>query len=159
MSVSCVEDGVSQPSTRLQLGYGGSDVAQLLGQLLARAGGRHLDQLDQLQLLGMKEAVCHLELDRSGVVTFQGRHLGDECLGGKQSCLELRQRAVSIIYILLASCAAGPVPARAAGGDRAQGGGGGGQRPGGRRGSTRSPLPAGHQVRFLDAGASLGLVF
>ena len=50
MSVSCVEDGVSQPSTRLQLGYGGSDVAQLLGQLLARAGGRQLDQLDQLQL-------------------------------------------------------------------------------------------------------------
>ena len=78
---------MSQPSTRLQLGYGGSDVAQLLGQLLARAGGR---QLDQLQLLGMKEAVCHLELDRSGVVTFQGRHLGDECLGGKQSCSELR---------------------------------------------------------------------
>ena len=85
VSVSCVEDGVSQPSTRLQLGYGGSDVAQLLGQLLARAGGR---QLDQLQLLGMKEAVCHLELDRSGVVTFQGRHLGDECLGGKQNCSE-----------------------------------------------------------------------
>ena len=138
---------MSQPSTRLQLGYGGSDVAQLLGQLLARAGGRQLDQLDQLQLLGMKEAVCHLELDRSGVVTFQGRHLGDECLGGKQNCSEIRQPAVSIICFLLASCPAGPVPARAAGGDRAQGGVGGGQRPGGRRGSTRSPLPKGHQVR------------
>ena len=29
-SVSCVEDGVSLPSTRIQLGYGGSDVTQLL---------------------------------------------------------------------------------------------------------------------------------
>ena len=92
VSVSCVEDGVSQPSTRLQLGYGGSDVAQLLGQLLARAGGRQLDQLDQLQLLGMKEAVCHLELDRSGVVTYQGRHLGDECLGGNQNCSEDKEQ-------------------------------------------------------------------
>ena len=29
-SVSCVEDGVSLPSSRIQLGYGGSDVTQLL---------------------------------------------------------------------------------------------------------------------------------
>ena len=32
-SISCVEDGVSLPSSRIQLGYGGSDVTQLLHYL------------------------------------------------------------------------------------------------------------------------------
>ncbi len=28
-SVSCVEDGISQPETRIHLDYGGSDIAQV----------------------------------------------------------------------------------------------------------------------------------
>ena len=32
-SISCVEDGVSLPNSRIQLGYGGSDITQLLHYL------------------------------------------------------------------------------------------------------------------------------
>ena len=36
ISISCVEDGVSQSNTRIHLGYGGSDVTQLLHHLIIK---------------------------------------------------------------------------------------------------------------------------
>jgi len=39
-SVSCVEDGVSLPSSRIQLGYGGSDITQLLYYMSRQPPGK-----------------------------------------------------------------------------------------------------------------------
>lgn len=72
-SVSCVEDGISHPETRLLLPYGGADITQVFLHLLRKVGFPHKEcdlegSLSDLEALSkMKEEVCHLDLDRCGI--------------------------------------------------------------------------------------------
>jgi len=68
-SISCVEDGVSQPSTRIHLDYGGADVTQVL-YFLSRSrcgfpykGCNPLNRLDAMLLHSIKEAKCTLDIE------------------------------------------------------------------------------------------------
>ena len=66
-SVCCVEDGLSQPATRLTLRLGGADIARCLHWLLtARCGFPCRDctpgcRLDAAFLQQLKEDYCHLD--------------------------------------------------------------------------------------------------
>ena len=65
-SVSCIEDGLSQPATRLVMHYGGSDITRCFHWLLARCGFpyqecRLSNRMDALFLQELKESYCHLE--------------------------------------------------------------------------------------------------
>ena len=66
MSVSCVEDGVSHPNTRIQLGYGGSDITQLLSYLMTQTGAPIIYNDETIH--SIKEQTCHLNLEECGVV-------------------------------------------------------------------------------------------
>lgn len=73
-SISCVEDGVSLPSSRIQLGYGGSDVTQLLHYLSRQTGfpftecSPETKMQDGILLHNIKEERCSLEMDKGGLV-------------------------------------------------------------------------------------------
>jgi len=67
-SISCVEDGVSIPSSRLMLKFGGSDVTRCFYWLLQRTSFPYKecdinDKLDIYLLQDLKETFCHLSLD------------------------------------------------------------------------------------------------
>ena len=71
-SVSCVEDGVSLPQTRLHLDYGGSDVTQVFHFLLKQSNFPHKDcrpmtlYEDASLLERLKIDNCHVDLDICG---------------------------------------------------------------------------------------------
>jgi len=65
-SVSCVEDGISQPATRLVMQFGGSDITRCFHWLLSRCGFpyrecRLASRVDALFMQELKETHCHLE--------------------------------------------------------------------------------------------------
>ncbi|XP_061526928.1 actin-related protein 8 isoform X1 [Phycodurus eques] len=71
-SLCCVEDGVSHRNSRLSLAYGGADVTRILFWLLQRAGFPYRDcqlsnRLDCQLLQHIKETLCHLDQDISGL--------------------------------------------------------------------------------------------
>nr|XP_057941443.1 actin-related protein 8 [Doryrhamphus excisus] len=71
-SLCCVEDGVSHRNSRLSLAYGGSDVTRIFFWLLQRAGFPYRDcqlsnRLDCQLLQQVKETLCHLDQDISGL--------------------------------------------------------------------------------------------
>lgn len=69
-SISCVEEGASQASTRVCLEYGGSDITQLFMWLLQKCSFpyKECDSQDPLdyQLLNRLKEKCHLNLDICG---------------------------------------------------------------------------------------------
>lgn len=96
-SVSCVEDGVSQPNTRVCIEYGGSDITHLFVWLLQKCSFPYKecnleDPVDFLLMTRLKEENCHLNVDICGareqsfLVTRPGHSLeytiqfGDELL-------------------------------------------------------------------------------
>jgi actin-related protein 8 len=73
-SISCVEDGISHPRTRVHLDYGGADVTRILLFLLRKSGcfpykrcDPDVNRQDAQLLHGLKEEICHLDLDQCGV--------------------------------------------------------------------------------------------
>ncbi|XP_077371291.1 actin-related protein 8 [Festucalex cinctus] len=71
-SLCCVEDGVSHRNSRLSLAYGGADVTRIFFWLLQRAGFPYRDcqlsnRLDCQLLQHIKETLCHLDQDISGL--------------------------------------------------------------------------------------------
>ncbi|KAK9507119.1 hypothetical protein O3M35_008928 [Rhynocoris fuscipes] len=97
-SVSCVEDGITQPATRVRLPYGGGDITQCLFWLLNKCGFPYKDcnpllPLDALLLEKFKQESCHVDLDvcgcreRSFIINQPQREpvrytvqVGDECM-------------------------------------------------------------------------------
>jgi len=95
-SISCVEDGVSQPSSRIHLDYGGADITQVLYFLARKCGFPYkacnpTNRLDAMLLHSIKEAKCSLDMeslglsrhlfqvDRPGVDSYRySLYLGDE---------------------------------------------------------------------------------
>lgn len=73
-SVSCVEDAISHPATRVRLPYGGGDITQCYYWLLKKCGFPYqIDPLlfhDNLILDKLKQEVCHLDLDICGCREF-----------------------------------------------------------------------------------------
>jgi len=73
-SISCVEDGVSLPSSRIQLGYGGADITQLLYFLSRQTGFPYpsCDPVasieDSMVLHRVKEERCCLDLEQASLV-------------------------------------------------------------------------------------------
>ncbi|XP_058461136.1 actin-related protein 8 [Malaya genurostris] len=70
-SVSCVEDGISHPNTRVRLDYGGADVTQTFFWMLQKCAFpyKECDQktpLDVVLLKQLKEEYCHVNLDVCG---------------------------------------------------------------------------------------------
>ena len=71
-SISCVEDGISQPDTRVRLGYGGGDVTQVFLALLRKCCFPYKncnvddDYDDAVLIMNLKEKFCHLNLDVCG---------------------------------------------------------------------------------------------
>lgn len=66
-SVSCVEDGISHPNTRVRLEYGGADVTQTLHWLLKKCAFPYskCDERrpqDAMLLKSLKEDFCHVNL-------------------------------------------------------------------------------------------------
>lgn len=66
-SVSCVEDGISHPATRVRLEYGGSDVTQTFHWLLKKCAFPYKDcdpaqPQDAILLKQLKENFCHVNL-------------------------------------------------------------------------------------------------
>ncbi|XP_055383473.1 actin-related protein 8 isoform X2 [Condylostylus longicornis] len=96
-SVSCVEDGISHPSTRVRLEYGGGDVTQTFYYLLQKCAFPYKECdnnniQDALLLKKLKEDYCHVNLDICGsqeknftvksnkkIVKYTIQ-LGDECI-------------------------------------------------------------------------------
>lgn len=77
-SLSCVEDGVSHRNSRLCLAYGGSDITRCFFWLLQRAGFPYRDcqlssRMDYLLLQQLKETLCHLDQDISGLQDHEFR--------------------------------------------------------------------------------------
>ncbi|XP_055911693.1 actin-related protein 8 [Eupeodes corollae] len=96
-SISCVEDGISQPSTRVRLEYGGAHVTQVFHCLLDKCSFPYKECNDNnlkdvFLLKQLKEKYCHVNLDICGSQekTFEVCHaenklkytiqLGDECI-------------------------------------------------------------------------------
>jgi len=72
-SISCVEDGISHPNSRIHLSFGGSDISQLIFFLSKQTGFPYKScdsskLSDALILHGIKEAECHLKLDEASLV-------------------------------------------------------------------------------------------
>ncbi|XP_058125454.1 actin-related protein 8 [Anopheles ziemanni] len=72
-SVSCVEDGISHPNTRVRFDYGGGDVTQVLYWLLQKCAFPYREcneahPLDAILLHRLKEEVGHVNLDVCGSV-------------------------------------------------------------------------------------------
>ncbi|CAB3385566.1 Hypothetical predicted protein [Cloeon dipterum] len=97
-SISCVDDGMSQPSTRIRLDYGGGDVTVVYFWLLQKCSFPHKGcnptrRNDAVLLQKLKEDFCHVDLDicgpseksfnvtsTDGVVKKITLQVGDECL-------------------------------------------------------------------------------
>lgn len=99
-SISCVEDGVSHPETRIQLDYGGSDLTRVFHYLMRglefpyKKCDPDTNVFDALLLDSLKMDNCHLDLDICGtaekpfLVSMPGGtdarkytvYLSDECL-------------------------------------------------------------------------------
>ncbi|XP_058827296.1 actin-related protein 8-like [Topomyia yanbarensis] len=70
-SVSCVEDGISHPNTRVRLDYGGADVTQAFFWMLQKCAFPYKDcdqkkPQDVMLLKQLKEEYCHVNLDVCG---------------------------------------------------------------------------------------------
>ncbi|RZF39990.1 hypothetical protein LSTR_LSTR002393 [Laodelphax striatellus] len=71
-SVSCVEDGISHPTTRVRLGYGGGDITQAFHWLLQKCAFPYKtcdpngNTNDALLLQQLKHDYCHINLDVCG---------------------------------------------------------------------------------------------
>ncbi|KAK7085058.1 Actin-related protein 8 [Halocaridina rubra] len=69
-SVSCVEDAISHPATRLRLDYGGGDVTQVFYWLLKKCGFPHQvnpeEKMDVMLLSKLKHEFCHVNLNVCG---------------------------------------------------------------------------------------------
>lgn len=70
-SVSCVEDGISHPNTKIRLEYGGSDVTQTFYWLLQKCAFPYSScnenlPYDAMLLKTLKEEFCHVNLDICG---------------------------------------------------------------------------------------------
>jgi len=97
-SVSCVEDGISLPQTRIHLDYGGSDITQVFHFLLKQSNFPFKDcqpmirYEDATVLERLKTDNCHMDLDICGTAEksfvinkngYQVQHsvcLSDECV-------------------------------------------------------------------------------
>lgn len=97
-SVSCVEDGICHPHTRVRLNYGGGDIAQIFYWLLQKCAFPYKDckdqnKLDAMLLRKLKEEFCHVNLDICGsqektfILKQPGKavmqytiQVGDECI-------------------------------------------------------------------------------
>ena len=91
-SISCVDDGVSQSNTRICIGYGGSDISQLLYYLiLSNTKVLKLSQtINNCEWIHeAKEKKCHLVVEKAAIhshtIVMDDKkltmHLGDEVLG------------------------------------------------------------------------------
>jgi len=74
-SVSCVEDGLSQPATRLVMQFGGADITRCFHWLLVRCGFPYREcrlnnRMDAMFMQELKEAYCHLEQVSQALVTY-----------------------------------------------------------------------------------------
>ncbi|RZC36664.1 actin-related protein 8, partial [Asbolus verrucosus] len=70
-SVSCVEDGICHPNTRVRLEYGGGDITQIFYWLLQKCAFPYKEcsdqnKLDTMLLRKLKEDFCHVNLDICG---------------------------------------------------------------------------------------------
>lgn len=71
-SISCVEDGISQPDTRVRLGYGSGDVTQVFLTLLKKCCFPYKecnveeDYADATLIKNLKELHCHLNMEICG---------------------------------------------------------------------------------------------
>ncbi|XP_075228327.1 actin-related protein 8 isoform X2 [Lycorma delicatula] len=71
-SVSCVEDGISHPATRVRMGFGGGDITQALHWLLQKCAFPYKtcdpknSMLDAMLLQQLKHDCCHVNLDVCG---------------------------------------------------------------------------------------------
>lgn len=70
-SVSCVEDGICHPNTRVRLDYGGADITQVFYWLLQKCAFPYktcsdANKLDTMLLRKLKEDFCHVNLDICG---------------------------------------------------------------------------------------------
>ncbi|KAF2884364.1 hypothetical protein ILUMI_21813 [Ignelater luminosus] len=97
-SVSCVEDGLCHPNTRVRLDYGGGDITQVFYWLLQKCAFPYKscsdrNKLDTMLLRKLKEDFCHVNLDICGsqektfVLKQPGKpvlqytiQVGDECI-------------------------------------------------------------------------------
>ncbi|XP_065156186.1 actin-related protein 8 [Atheta coriaria] len=97
-SVSCVEDGICHPNTRVRLDYGGADITQTFFWLLQKCAFPYKacsekNKLDTVLLRQLKEQLCHVNLDICGsqektftlqqpdqVVQHYTIQVGDECI-------------------------------------------------------------------------------
>ncbi|CAH2004535.1 unnamed protein product [Acanthoscelides obtectus] len=97
-SVSCVEDGICHPNTRVRLEYGGGDITQIFFWLLQKCAFPYKEcadtnKLDTMLLRKLKEDFCHVNLDvcgsqeksfmlkQPGKVPMQYTiQVGDECI-------------------------------------------------------------------------------
>lgn len=97
-SVSCVEDGICHPNTRVRLDYGGGDISQIFYWLLQKCAFPYKEctdqnKLDSMLLRKLKEEFCHVNLDICGsqekLFTLQQSEkpirtytiqVGDECI-------------------------------------------------------------------------------
>ncbi|XP_063881508.1 actin-related protein 8-like isoform X2 [Scylla paramamosain] len=79
-SVSCVEDAISHPATRLRLDYGGGDVTQVFYWLLKKSGFPHpvnlSRKLDAMLLNKLKHEFCHVNLRRGGREAAEAMEVG-----------------------------------------------------------------------------------
>ena len=71
-SVSCVEDGISHPDTRIHLEYGGSDINQVFHYLIEQiefpySDCKPMERTFDAQLIeNLKRENCHLDFDICG---------------------------------------------------------------------------------------------
>lgn len=69
-SISCVDEGASQASTRVCLEYGGSDITHLFLWLLQKCSFPYkdcdLEDATDFRLISRLKEDCHLNLDRCG---------------------------------------------------------------------------------------------
>nr|CAH7757411.1 unnamed protein product [Callosobruchus chinensis] len=97
-SVSCVEDGICHPNTRVRLEYGGGDITQIFFWLLQKCAFPYKEctdsnKLDTMLLRKLKEDFCHVNLDvcgsqeKSFILKQPGKapmqytiQVGDECI-------------------------------------------------------------------------------
>lgn len=98
-SISCVEDGISLPNTRVRFAYGGADITQTFHWLLQKCAFPYTQcdpsssRLDAFLMQKLKHEFCHLHLDVCGCYekTFVVRQpkkpvqrytiqVGDECI-------------------------------------------------------------------------------
>lgn len=71
-SISCVEDGISLPNTRIKMGYGGADITQTFHWLLQKCAFPYTQcdpstlRLDAFLMQKLKHDFCHVHLDVCG---------------------------------------------------------------------------------------------